>query len=458
MPIDTPKIDARALTKDRVDGDTRKKALNALTQERSGVVPALREFVDVATAYLTESPDEGFWKCDTAFRNLVASDFLTKLVNYELSKFESSHLYVPLMSFSSQLVIVGFDLFQLNVGVVSTRSTQSTGRMQSLPSHCMLAVAATPLTIAEYVQPNPLPTDDFRRDSILVEKGLRVWAPAAVIHIRAAHDIVDFRPEPGATSLVVNFSSKRFVEYAWEYERDTLRPVRFAPGDANWSRIDYAVQIMAAMGLAEHPAHFVRWSAIVKHNVDLLDLDSIAASAPQFRALMNNRKLITGVLNKQLQDWGTFQAGNTYTAQTFMLGFSPGFFVRVPHRRRLRRSTGNRRVQGRSRDDPARGTLGGNHIVPRWIAFAGLIAIDLIVLVICLGVLKAVRTPQRRSAWPEERLEEALSTFFPVWFARFVARTRRCSRMRAQGCERSSIRAGPPRTRTYTVPNSASSR
>lgn len=67
----------------------------------------------------------------------------------------------------------------------------------------------------------------------------------------------------------------------------------------------------------------------VKRNVDLMDVDSIAESAPKFRALMNNRKLLTGVLNRQLQDWGTFQEGNTYTAQTFMLGGAPGFFVRV---------------------------------------------------------------------------------------------------------------------------------
>jgi hypothetical protein len=63
--------------------------------------------------------------------------------------------------------------------------------------------------------------------------------------------------------------------------------------------------------------------------VDLQDLDSVAASAPKFRALMNDRKLVTGLLNRQLDDWGTFQAGNTYTAQTFVLGVGDGFFVRA---------------------------------------------------------------------------------------------------------------------------------
>jgi hypothetical protein len=67
----------------------------------------------------------------------------------------------------------------------------------------------------------------------------------------------------------------------------------------------------------------------VRSEVDLLDVDSVVASAPKFRALMNNRKLITDVLNRQLQECRTFQAGNRFNAQTFMLGGGPGFFVRA---------------------------------------------------------------------------------------------------------------------------------
>ncbi len=50
---------------------------------------------------------------------------------------------------------------------------------------------------------------------------------------------------------------------------------------------------------------------------------------PKFRALMNNPKLVTDALNRDLEDWGTFQTGNTYTAQTFRLGNGKGFFIRV---------------------------------------------------------------------------------------------------------------------------------
>lgn len=58
----------------------------------------------------------------------------------------------------------------------------------------------------------------------------------------------------------------------------------------------------------------------VEREVDLSDLSSLESSVPKFRALMNNPKLVTDALNRDLEDWGTFQTGNTYTAQTLRLG------------------------------------------------------------------------------------------------------------------------------------------
>lgn len=67
----------------------------------------------------------------------------------------------------------------------------------------------------------------------------------------------------------------------------------------------------------------------VRKNVDLMDLDSIADSAPLFRALLNNSRAITDILNRELKDLESFQGANTYTAQTFMLATAPGFFLRA---------------------------------------------------------------------------------------------------------------------------------
>lgn len=67
----------------------------------------------------------------------------------------------------------------------------------------------------------------------------------------------------------------------------------------------------------------------VRSNVDTNEIDSIAASAPMFRRLLNNRELITDKVNQDLRVWRDFQSGNTYTAQTLLLWMDETFFVRA---------------------------------------------------------------------------------------------------------------------------------
>lgn len=253
--------------------NARKVALAALTNERSAAVPELGQFVREVERELSTGVDQGFWKCSGAFRTLARSEFLRTLVNHELNKFLGDALYVPLMSFASQVVIAETDLFQLSVGFVNARTAPATGRLQSLPTHCMLTIVdATSLPIAEYEQERPKPDDTLNREAKLQFRGKRVWQPGDFIEVRAGHDIVEFQPQAGATSVVLNFSCAPVLDYIWEYDRESLAPVRIVPSDATASRIEYATQVFAKMGdpeylpalvnLSRHPAHFVRWSAI----------------------------------------------------------------------------------------------------------------------------------------------------------------------------------------------------
>lgn len=264
-----------------MDLNTRKKALRRLFAERCEAVPDLKRFVDAVTPALAASPDN-FWQCEAAFRDLLQSDFLTQLTNHELAKFLDSSIYVPLMSFSSQVILLEDEHFQLNVGFINRKTAPRTGRLQSLASNVMFSFAATPMQVAEYVQPEPFPCDIFRRDAVLTQKGTRTVGIGEIVKLRAGYDVLDFLPAAGATSIIVNFSSTKRIDFSWEYSADSLSPVRFVPGDPAWSRIDYAIQIMSAVGdpddlpqliaLCKHPAHFVRWQAIKA--VTRLDFDA----------------------------------------------------------------------------------------------------------------------------------------------------------------------------------------
>jgi hypothetical protein len=69
--------------------------------------------------------------------------------------------------------------------------------------------------------------------------------------------------------------------------------------------------------------------AYVAREVDLMDIDSVARSAPMLRALANNKGFLAESINREIIDWRNFQAQNIYTSPVFILAKGPGFAVRA---------------------------------------------------------------------------------------------------------------------------------
>ena len=69
--------------------------------------------------------------------------------------------------------------------------------------------------------------------------------------------------------------------------------------------------------------------AYIRDHVDIRDEASLAESAPKLRQLANNRALIVDRINRELDDWTTFQSDNNYTSQTVMLGGAADFYIRA---------------------------------------------------------------------------------------------------------------------------------
>lgn len=65
--------------------------------------------------------------------------------------------------------------------------------------------------------------------------------------------------------------------------------------------------------------------------------------------------------------------------------------------------------------------LVANHLIPKPLAVAGLLAIDVLFLIFCLRLARAMRTPEACSEMPEQRLQRVLVQFFPAAFAAFVS-------------------------------------
>jgi hypothetical protein len=87
-----------------------------------------------------------------------------------------------------------------------------------------------------------------------------------------------------------------------------------------------------ALTLETHTAESIgleEYVEYISHNVEVRDLDSVSASAPQLAALSNNRTFLTEHINNELRDWRHFQLANSYTAQTLLLGLGKDFIVRA---------------------------------------------------------------------------------------------------------------------------------
>ncbi|MCY1060694.1 hypothetical protein [Nannocystis sp. SCPEA4] len=77
-----------------------------------------------------------------------------------------------------------------------------------------------------------------------------------------------------------------------------------------------------AISLEEYVEH-------MRREVDVRDLDSVAASAPMLAALAHDRSFLAARLGRELRDWSRFQADNDYISPSFILARGPGFFVRA---------------------------------------------------------------------------------------------------------------------------------
>jgi hypothetical protein len=77
-----------------------------------------------------------------------------------------------------------------------------------------------------------------------------------------------------------------------------------------------------AIGLAEFVTHLER-------DIKLVDVDGLAAAAPAFKRLLNNRRLLTDFIDDELRNWRTGRTDHQYVGNTVTLVRRPHFLIRA---------------------------------------------------------------------------------------------------------------------------------
>jgi hypothetical protein len=67
----------------------------------------------------------------------------------------------------------------------------------------------------------------------------------------------------------------------------------------------------------------------LEDDLDVRDTESLAAAAPAFKSLLNNRRLLRDFLESELQNWRSGRADHEYFAHTIVLARREHFFLRA---------------------------------------------------------------------------------------------------------------------------------
>jgi hypothetical protein len=127
-----------------------------------------------------------------------------------------------------------------------------------------------PFALRRWRQPEPFPNDVFDAARTIEPPSVTVLRPREVAELRAGYDAYEIATaDRAAVAFVIGGAHE--LPLAWTYRRDTRRATSVQPVARDWLRtrevITFAGALCdaslapAAVQLAEHPSHFVRWAA-----------------------------------------------------------------------------------------------------------------------------------------------------------------------------------------------------
>ncbi|MEM7308567.1 MAG: HEAT repeat domain-containing protein [Planctomycetota bacterium] len=236
---------------------------------------SLERFWGALDRLVSPADAESFWLVEEAFGELVRSDFLRSLVTAELTAMNRDGRHIPHGGLTElDLAVFQGDKASLALRIVEP-STETPERLYSRCEHTLMCPlpldGASDFRFESFLQPDPFPAELLDTSRRLVPRGVRSVPPGAIERIRLGYDL--FRALPTEVPTVLLFLvSRTSSPIQWEYDLETLLPVRAISSSAAASRLQFTARMLSELGdasslealspLLTHPAHYVRWSAV----------------------------------------------------------------------------------------------------------------------------------------------------------------------------------------------------
>src|SRR5215472_2430582 len=236
--------------------------------KRLAAIPALGRFCSQADELICEHDPESFWKVESAFQNLLASDFLEAFLFRELSMIAEndshfmfgSEIHVPLVEASAYTLLI--KLLPPEAASLSSLST--------LTENLMLAVWRDQVEVQRFTIEPPFRHDVFDRSKRLLPVDVSNLAHGKTMGFHPPEDI--FRLRMDRPVLLIQLQSATVLPLRWVFHPETLEPVRAVSSRLSSSRLQFTCHTLAALGspssipalkrLMTHPEHYIRWAAV----------------------------------------------------------------------------------------------------------------------------------------------------------------------------------------------------
>jgi hypothetical protein len=243
--------------------------------ERIRRIPTLGELVVEAEQRLAAQGPDGLWACQPLFEALLRSGSVAAWVRSEIALLLDEPRHAP-DGGADTIALVRRRRFSLSVKLLRAMGPRP-AKIHSLPEHLMLGVLGpAPLAIDVYREAPAYPGEVFDRALSLEGRESRVLAPGDVACLHAGRDVL-LPMNRNETTLALVLASDRVERQRRVYTVETGRAEGVVSADPTASRLEFAARILAELGagegsrdaaaeglhrLCEHPAHFVRWTAL----------------------------------------------------------------------------------------------------------------------------------------------------------------------------------------------------
>jgi hypothetical protein len=253
--------------------------MKEIDANRIAALPALSNF----SRLLNITPIENIFDLAPHIEQMVRDNFLQDLIHYELDCIAGNQDYAPREGTYNYLNLFISERFSFSLIYKNIVDASMFKYYSNYPSNQIIC----PLN------PDGFYYNLFRRstnepfDTLRKESRLQIQSEQELLKfgqslcIKSEEQVFSFCPGKAEPVIAFVLSATDLKNYTWEYDRETLAPVRIVSGNNNHTRVEFTCHILGEIGneqsltvlfgLLNNPAHNVRWQAA--RSICKLDLE-----------------------------------------------------------------------------------------------------------------------------------------------------------------------------------------